>query len=93
MKDERTDFGQDLIAALEEVRAHRRGEVQLAPKTFAAMPASRITAILKSIAKSSREFSKRFGIPARTLDGWEQGRKLDISAQILLEVIEQSLDA
>ncbi len=90
MTVETTDFGQDLIAALEEVRAHRRGEIQLASKTFETMPASRIKAIRKSVAKSPREFSKRFGIPARTLEGWEQGRKLDISARILLTVIEQS---
>jgi putative transcriptional regulator len=31
----------------------------------------------------------RFGIPARTIEGWEQGRKLDVSARILMAIIER----
>ena len=94
MTVETTDFGQDLIAALEEVRAHRRGEIQLESKTFEPMPASRVKAIRKSVAKSPREFSKRFGIPARTLEGWEQGlRAPDRTAASFLRVIEANPEA
>ena len=91
--DADTPFGADLIAALEEVRAHRRGETKLDMRQPETMPAARIKAIRKAVAKSPREFEKRFGIPARTLEGWEQGRKLDISARILLQVIERSPEA
>ena len=91
--DADTPFGADLIAALEEVRGHRRGEVKLDMRQPEIMPVARIKAIRKSVAKSPREFEKRFGIPARTLEGWEQGRRLDVSARILLRVIERSPEA
>jgi hypothetical protein len=29
-----------------------------------------------------------FGIPARTIEGWAKGRKLDVSARILMAMIE-----
>ena len=86
-------FGADLIASLEEVRAHQRGEIALETRRAETMPAARIKAIRKAVAKSPREFEKRFGIPARTLEGWEQRRPLDVSARILLQVIERSPEA
>ena len=91
-KDADTEFGRDLLAALKEVKAHRRGEIALETRIIEPMPASRIKAIRKAVAKSPGEFSRRFGIPARTLEGWEQGRKLDVSARVLLAVIEHSPD-
>ena len=86
-------FGADLIAALEEVRAHQRGEIALESRRVETMPAARVKSIRKAVAKSPREFEERFGIPARTIEGWEQGRKLDVSARILLRVIERSPEA
>ena len=48
-------------------------------------------AIRKSVAKTSRDFSRRFGIPVRTLEGWEQGRRQpDPAASVLLRVIERN---
>jgi DNA-binding transcriptional regulator YiaG len=50
-----------------------------------------VKAIRKSVAKTSREFSRRFGIPVRTLDGWVQGRReLDPAAGVLLRGIERN---
>ncbi len=50
-----------------------------------------VKAIRKSVAKTSREFSHRFGIPVRTLEGWEQGRhQLDPAASVVLRVIERN---
>jgi len=55
------------------------------------MTADRVKAIRTGAAKSSREFSARFGIPLRTLEGWEQGRRRpDPAASVLLRVIEQN---
>ena len=54
-------------------------------------PFVRVKAIRKSVAKTSREFSRRFGIPVRTLEGWEQGRRQpDPAASVLLRVIERN---
>jgi DNA-binding transcriptional regulator YiaG len=46
-------------------------------------------AIRNSAAKTSREFSRRFGIPVRTLEGSEPGRRQpDPAASVWLRVIE-----
>lgn len=50
-------------------------------------------AIRKAVAKSPKAFERRFGVPARTLEGWEQGRRVDVAARVLLTVIEHDPDA
>lgn len=84
-----TDFGRELLASLQEVRDHLDGKIALPTRIIDAMPASRVKAIRKAVAKSPKEFERRFGVPARTLEGWEQGRKLDIAGRVLLTVIER----
>jgi putative transcriptional regulator len=50
-----------------------------------------VKAIRKSVAKTSREFSRRFGIPVRTPEGWEQGRRQpDLVGSVLLRGIERN---
>ena len=87
-----TKFGSDLLSALKEVQAHRRGEIALPTRVVDVISAQRVKAIRTSLVKSPREFERRFGIPARTLEGWEQGRKLDIAASILMSIIEKAPD-
>lgn len=90
MKTKRdTKFGTDLMEALQEVRAHRRGDVALPTRLVDAISARQVKAIRTAHAKSPKEFEARFGIPARTIEGWEQGRKLDVSARILMAMIER----
>ena len=48
--------------------------------------------IRTTLAKSPKDFERRFGIPARTIEGWEQGRKLDVASSILMTVIEREPD-
>ena len=36
---------------------------------------------------------QRFGVPARTIEGWDQGRKLDVASTILMTVIEHAPEA
>jgi putative transcriptional regulator len=93
MADKDTEFGAELIEALKEVRAHRRGEISLPTRIVDPMPAERVKEIRKSVAKSSREFERRFGVPARTLEGWEQGRKVDATGRALLSVIAHAPEA
>jgi putative transcriptional regulator len=90
MKTKRdTKFGNDLMEALHEVRAHQRGEVPLPTRLVDVISARQVKAIRTALAKSPKEFEARFGIPARTIEGWEQGRKLDVSARILMAMIER----
>ena len=90
---DRTDLGLEIEAGLREAIAHRRGEMTLPSRRVEVMPPTRVKAIRKKVAKSPKEFERRFGVPARTVEGWEQGRKLDVSASILLRVIEQEPEA
>ncbi len=89
----RSKIGLDLEASLKEAIAHSKGEIDLPTRTIEPMSATRVKAIRKLVAKSPREFEITFGIPARKLEGWEQGRKLDVSSRILLQVIEKDPEA
>jgi len=87
---ERTEIGLEIEAGLREAIAHRRGEIALPTRLVDPMSAARVKAIRKAVAKSPREFEQKFGIPARTMEGWEQGRRHpDPAARTLLKVIER----
>ena len=76
---------------MKETLAWKRGEISLPVIESPALTAARVKSIRKAVAKSPREFSQRFGIPARTLEGWEQGRRVpDVAASVLLRVIERN---
>jgi putative transcriptional regulator len=85
-----TAFGRDLIAAAREALAHKRGKIALPMRVIEEMPASRVKEIRKKVAKSPKEFERRFGVPARTLEGWEQNKKVDVAGRVLLKVIEKN---
>jgi putative transcriptional regulator len=87
-------FGDALIESLEEVRAWKRGEVALETVRIDPMPVERIRAIRRAVAKSAKEFEAKFGIPAATVNNWEQGRRSpDPAGRLLLKVIEADPDA
>ena len=88
-----TDFGRDLIAAAREALAHKQGKIALPTRMIEDMPAARVKEIRKKVAKSPKEFERRFGVPARTLEGWEQNKKVDVAGRVLLKVIEKDPEA
>lgn len=78
--------GQRALAALEEVRAHLRGEDVPGLVVHHAVD---VAAIRKKIGLSQTQFAERFGLDVSAVREWEQGRRVpDRSAQILLRVIE-----
>ena len=92
--DTDTEFGRELIEGFREVLAHVRGEIELPYRVYETMPATRVKEIRRKVAKSPKEFERRFHIPARTLEGWEQGRRTpDVAARVLLTVIEKDPEA
>lgn len=93
MADDRTEIGLEIEAGLREAIAHRKGKIALEGRVVNPMPADRVKAIRKMVAKSPKEFERRFGIPARTVEGWEQGRRLDVAGRVLLTVIEKDPEA
>lgn len=83
------NFGGALLESLKEVAAWKRGEIALEVANVDPMPAERIRAIRKKVAKSAKEFERRFGIPAATINNWEQGRRRpDPAGRLLLKVID-----
>jgi putative transcriptional regulator len=57
------------------------------------IPPTRIKAIRKRVAKWVRVFSERFGLPAKSVQQWEQGaRRPDAASSLLLEIIDSNPD-
>jgi putative transcriptional regulator len=72
--------GDDLVEVSEEMAKHLRGEIELEEHDLpgVALTPAQIKAIRLKIASSTKEFERLFGIPARTMESYEQGRrKLD----------------
>jgi putative transcriptional regulator len=83
------NLGEALITGLEELRDWQRGKIALEVVKISPMAPETVKTIRKAVAKSARAFEERFGIPAATLNNWEQGRREpDVAARLLLRVIE-----
>ena len=84
--------GDDLVAAFEEMAQHLRGEIELEAHDLpsGAMTPAQIKAVRLKVASSTKEFERLFGIPARTMESYEQGRrKLDGAMRALLRIIDR----
>jgi putative transcriptional regulator len=86
-------IGDDLVEAFEEMAKHLRGEIELEahePLPGSAITPAQIKAIRLKVASSTREFERLFGIPARTMESYEQGRRnLDGAMRALLRIIDR----
>ena len=88
--------GDDLVAAFEEMAQHLRGEIELEAHDLPsdAMTPAQIKAIRSKVASSTKEFERLFGIPARTMESYEQGRRsLDGAMRALLRIIDREPNA
>ena len=88
--------GNDLVEAFEEMAAHLRGEVDAESYDIPddILTPARIQDIRRMVAGSTREFQEKFGIPARTMESYEQGRRRPDAAMIaLLKIIEKEPEA
>jgi len=84
--------GDDLVEAFEQMAAHLRGEIELEAHEVpgGAMTPARIKAIRAKVASSTKEFERLFGIPARTMESYEQGRRNpDGAMRALLRIIDR----
>ena len=72
----RTDLGRQVEAALGEVLAHVRGETSLPCRIVDDPAAERIVALRKRMKLSRQRFADRFGLDARAVQDWEQGRRV-----------------
>ncbi len=94
MKTGRTQAGQEVEAALGEVLTHVRGEVNLPCRIVDDPSAKHILALRKRMKLSRRKFADRFGLDARAVQDWEQGRRVPgRAARVLLTVIDRDPEA
>ena len=94
MTDERTEAGLEIETALGEVLAHVRGETALPCRIVDDPAAERIVALRKRTKLSRQKFADRFGLDARAIQDWEQGRRVpDRAARVLLTVIDREPEA
>ena len=83
-----SDFGKDLIAAMEEAAAHAQGAGKVARIHSIQVPDVR--AIREQLGLSQQAFASAYRIPLATLKGWEQGRRQpDATASAYLAVLAQ----
>ena len=84
--------GDDLVAAFEEMAKHLRDEIELKAHDLPSgtITPAQIKAIRLKVASSTKEFERLFGIPARTMESYEQGRRnLDGAMRALLRIIDR----
>lgn len=84
--------GNDLVEAFEEMARHLRGEIELQAYELPsdALGPAQIKAIRLKVASSTKEFERLFGIPARTMEAYEQGRRNpDGAMRALLRIIDR----
>ena len=94
MTTKRTPVGRDVEQALGEVLAHVRGEAELPGRIVDDPSAERIRALRKRLKLSRQKLADRFGLDARAVQDWEQGRRTpDRAARVLLTVIERNPQA
>ena len=94
MTTKRTEIGREIEAALDEVLSHVQGETVLPCRIVDDPAAERIVALRKRLKLSRQSFADRFGLDARALQDWEQGRSVpDSPAPGLLTVIDSNPDA
>ncbi len=88
--------GDDLVEAFAEMAAYLRGEAEVAAYDAPAdlLTPQRIKAIRRKLAASTKDFERQFGIPARTMEAYEQGRRRPNAAmETLLRVLEREPEA
>jgi putative transcriptional regulator len=94
MTAKRTALGNEVEEALGEVLNHVRGAIDLPCRIVDDPTAERIRALRKRLKLSRQKFADRFGLDARALQDWEQGRRVpDRAARVLLTVIDHDPEA
>lgn len=90
----RTQIGWETEAALDEVLSHVHGKADLMCRIVDDPSADQILALRKRLKLSRQKFATRFGLDARAIQDWEQGRRVPgRAARVLLTVIAHDPDA
>lgn len=93
-KPTHSPLGRRLIASLQEVAAHQRGEIVLREYEISVPDEVDVSALRARLGLSQARFARSFGLDLGAVQAWEQHRrKPDRTARILLAVIAREPDA
>ena len=76
MSESKRDINQELIDGLRDIEAYKRGEIELRTFTVPVKKVAPPQEIRKRLNLSQRGFALRLGVSVRTLQDWEQGRRM-----------------
>jgi putative transcriptional regulator len=83
------NVAKEIVASMQWAARHSEGKAKGGRLTVIHVPDVRD--IRSKLSLSQSQFAKRFGLNVRTIQDWEQGRKVpDQPARVLLRVIEKS---
>jgi putative transcriptional regulator len=83
-----TAVGDSLVRGIRQALAYERGELEGRVEVYNVPPAVDVRKVREKIGLSQAEFANRFGFNRRSLQDWEQGRRMpDSAARAYLLVI------
>ncbi len=86
-----TSFGRSLVRGLRQAVAFERGQLKGRIKVYNVPPAVDVCRVREKTGLSQADFASRYGFNPRSLQDWEQGRRIpDSAARAYLLVIENN---
>ena len=70
-----TRLGRVLVDSAKQIARHRKGEIDLPMKVVHVVPDVDVRAIREGQGFTREEFAARYGLQARAIQEWEQGRR------------------
>ena len=75
-----TSLGRVLVSSAKQIAQHMRGEIELPMKVVRVVPDVDVRAIREGQGLTREQFAERYGLQARAIQEWEQGRRKPESA-------------
>src|SRR5208283_3408199 len=70
-----TKLGRVLVDSAQQIARHMRGEIELPMKVVRVVPDVDVRAIREGQGLTREQFAERYGLQARAIQEWEQGRR------------------
>jgi putative transcriptional regulator len=70
-----TRLGRVLVDSAKQIARHIKGEIELPMKAVRLIPDVDVRAIRKGQGLTREQFAERYGLQARAIQEWEQGRR------------------
>ncbi len=86
------NIGQEILEGIEEIKAFKKGKVSLRTRTLKEPASSK--KIREKLKLSQVDFASLMGVSVRTVQDWEQGRRMPKGpAKSLLRIAAQTPEA